>query len=177
MLLSQDCLLKKKQTQNVKTSEISAILQLLLLSCYTMPKWILIQTYLHKSAWISSAALCILVILCNIIKYEADTNLLCSCKSESPLEMTADKHILSKCHNRTLGRVCSAQPEHFFSHLTVVPCQYHQVHWKSETTPCRNFHYLTETRVFTKLVMACVLLQGTTVAKIAHQLGILGGTE
>lgn len=64
-----------------------------------------------------------------------------------------------------------------FPHLTVVPCQYHQVHWKSETTPCRNFHYLTETRVFTKLAMACVLLQGTMAAKIAHQLGILGGTE
>lgn len=67
--------------------------------------------------------------------------------------MTADKHILPKCHRRTFGRSCSAQPDHFFSHLTVVPCQYHWVPWKSETTPCRNFHYLTETRVFTKLVM------------------------
>lgn len=36
------------------------------------------------------------------------------CKSESPLEMTADKYVLPECHNRTMGRVCSAQPEHFF---------------------------------------------------------------
>lgn len=143
--------------------------QLFCSSCWL--KWILIQTYLHRSVWISSAALCLLVILCNIMKYEETQISLWSCKSESPLEMTADKHILPKCPNRTFSRVCFV----LFPHLTVVWCQYHQVHWKSGTTSCRNFHYLT--RVFTKLAMACVLLQGTMVAKIAQQLGILGGTE
>lgn len=33
--------------------------------------------------------------------------------------MTADKHILPKCHKRTFSRVCSAQPNTFFSHFTV----------------------------------------------------------
>lgn len=75
MLLSQDCLLKKKQTQNLKTSEITAILQLLLLGCYTVAK---VNPHTVIFAQKCRNVKCSPVLSSNpvhIIKYEADTNL------------------------------------------------------------------------------------------------------
>ena len=59
-------------------------------------------------------------------------------------------------------------------------CSYHVNTIESlgnQKLPLTEILHLTETRVFLKLVIACVLLQWMTVAKKAHHLGIQGGAE
>lgn len=166
MLLSQDCLLKKKQTENLKTGEKN-LRPVKYQSFRSYCNWdvtlqlkqVLIQTYVHKWVRIATAALCFLAFLCEYIKYEADANLPLFLQVAKPVKDDSRQEYSSQTSQKKgfwRSKFCTTRT------LLFSPCCSYHVNtiesfgnWK---LPLTETLHLTETRVFLKLVMACVLL-------------------
>lgn len=148
MLLSQDCLLKKKQTKKpIRTGEKTCKHQTFCSYCdwdVTLQiKQILTQTYLHKCIRITNAALCFLAFLCQYM-YEADTNLPLFEHDWKPIRQEYSSQMSQKS---TFGRVSSAQPEHDFSHLAVATMSIPLSPLGIRSYPHRNFTSCRNQRV------------------------------
>lgn len=178
MLLSQDCLLKKKQTQNLKTIEMSAILQLLLLGYYTTAK-VNLHTDISAEKYLNFK--CSPVLSSNPVWHHEvwgrHTNLPLVLQEWKPFRDDSRQAYCSQLPQKDFWQCI------FFTTRTLLFSPYCSTMsippspLKTRNCSLQKFQYLIETRVFTKPVMVCVLLQETMVAKTAHQLGMLGGTE
>lgn len=166
MLLSQDCLLKKKETKNLKTGEKN-LRPGKYQSFHSYCNWdvtlqlkqILIQTYVHKCVRITTAALCFLAFLCEYIKYEADANLPLFLQVAKPVKDDSRQEYSSQTSQKKdfwQSKFCTTRT------LLFSPCCSYHVNtiesFRNWKLPLTETLHLTETRVLLKLVMACVLL-------------------
>lgn len=94
--------------------------------------------------------------------------------SQSPSKMTADKSILPGWHRiRTSGRVSSAQPEHYSSHLAVATMS---IPWKSEANSQSNFASYRNQSI-PEVGNGLYVITVNDGGQISHQLGIQQGSE